>query len=59
MAEHRLIKFGTGSGVWGRCSCDLWAWLGTYAGPKGRLSKLREEHAGHVRIMREQGEDGR
>ena len=51
--EHKLIRHGGGETSWGECSCGNWAWMGSYEGPKGRLSKMRSKHAQHVQYARE------
>lgn len=44
---HKLVKYGTGAQVWGKCSCVMWAWLGAYFGDKRRMTELRARHAEH------------
>jgi hypothetical protein len=47
-STHKLVRHGKGENAWGECSCNQWAWLGTYEMPKGRLPKLRAAFAEHV-----------
>ena len=46
--RHRLTTYGHGGDVWGKCSCGVWAWLGSNVAPKGKRAKLRAAHAEHI-----------
>lgn len=48
MPEHKLIFVGFGPRLTARCSCERWAWLGTFEGAKGRVRKARIEHERHA-----------
>jgi hypothetical protein len=50
VTAHKLIRHGKGADLWGECSCEMWAWLGTYHWPTGRLATLRAEYARHVEL---------